>query len=130
MFRRRKWSLFLWVLAVASLPLRVADAHLHLCLDGQESAISVHTDDAPSHFDPESSAPGHDDRDVEIPSTTAVWKHDAGAQLALACVFSGVLGIALPEGAAVPPVAAPPPAAFPSVFVLHPPVRGPPAELS
>jgi hypothetical protein len=129
-FRRRKWSLFLWVLAVASLPLRVADAHLHLCLDGQESAISVHTDDAPTHFDTEDSAPGHDDRDVEIPSATAVWKLDAGAHLALACVFTSVLGVELSAATVGVPAAAPPPAAVSRAFDLQPPVRGPPAELS
>lgn len=116
----------LWVLAIALLPLRVANAHLHLCLDGQAAAVSLHTQDAASHFDAGDSVPGHDDRDVAVPAPPAVVKLDTTDHVALACLF--VASFALDPAPPRAPVPALPAAAPPdSIFDLRPPLRGPPA---
>jgi hypothetical protein len=49
----------------AFIGVRLADAHLHLCLDGEEAPISLHTADLSIHDDPHHQSEDHEDRDVE-----------------------------------------------------------------
>lgn len=44
-----RYNFALWVLAIAMLPVRIVNAHIHLCLDGQEPPTSVHFQDVPTH---------------------------------------------------------------------------------
>lgn len=46
---------------------RADSAHLHVCLDGQESPIGFHSPDGGNHHDDESGTE-HQDRDVELNS--------------------------------------------------------------
>lgn len=125
-FRRNKWSIALWVAAIALLPLRVANAHLHLCLDGNQTPVSVHVEDVPTHFSEAQSADGHDDRDVQVPAAQAVVKADTLDQLTLACLAQSSLAYDLPArvqhvgiGESASPIVLAP-------SDLRPPPRGPP----
>lgn len=54
------------MLCIMLLSARVDGAHLHLCLDGQESPVSVHlVDDGLDHHAPSVSAPHHD-QDISL----------------------------------------------------------------
>ncbi len=46
--------------------MRAGGMHLHLCLDGQESATEVHWADAGVHNDEEHVSQTHDDRDLNF----------------------------------------------------------------
>jgi hypothetical protein len=126
-FRRHTFATLLWVLAIASLPLRVANAHLHLCLDGKDQAVSVHLQDAPTHYDGEAvSDDGHNDRDVEFSAARALSKFDSPDQGAIASFDAYPVALYLPRlnyaslscAVAAPSVETP--------FDLRPPTRGPP----
>lgn len=67
MFRTHKFQRWLVaMLCIMLLSARVGGAHLHLCLDGQESPVSVHAvDDGLDHHQPSASAPHHD-QDISL----------------------------------------------------------------
>jgi hypothetical protein len=125
-FLRSKWATALWVAAISLLPMRFANAHLHLCADGQQPPVSIHVQDAPTHFEAADSAAGHDDRDVEVPTAKAVVKVDSADQLALAFIGQYFFALYLPPltGEPVPTYAANP--LLPAPSDLRPPTRGPP----
>ena len=125
-FHRSKWAIVLWVAAIALLPMRFANAHLHLCADGQEPPVSIHMQDAPTHFDASDSAPGHDDRDVEVPAAQAVVKVDSTDQLTLACIGQYFFALYLAPDAGESPAALAATPHLPAPFDLRPPTRGPP----
>lgn len=126
MFRRNKWAIALWVAAIALLPLRGANAHLHLCLDGKETPVSVHLEHAPTHFSDAQSADGHDDRDVEVPAAQAVIKIDALDQLTLACLAQSPLSLSLSSRVRYVAPGDTASALLLAPSDLHPPPRGPP----
>lgn len=127
-FRRRTFATLLWVLAIASLPLRVANAHLHLCLDGQDQAVSVHLQDAPTHFDGETvSDNGHNDRDVELSAARALSKYDSLDQGTVASFDAYPVALYLPRLKSVPLSYAVDAPSLETPFELRPPTRGPPA---
>ena len=53
-----------WVLALALFAVRLADAHMHMCLDGQEPRTSLHVAD--SEFNHADSDADHNDQDVKV----------------------------------------------------------------
>jgi hypothetical protein len=111
--------------AIALLPLRVANAHLHLCLDGKEVPVSVHLQDAPTHFDGNASVDGHDDRDIAVPAAQAHVKLDTLDAVTLAFIAQSLTLIpASPPAILDAPDDNPP--SLPSAFDLRPPSRGPP----
>jgi hypothetical protein len=126
MIRHSRIGLILWVLAVALLPVRMANAHLHLCLDGKEAPISVHVEDVPGHQDDADLSVGHHDHDVDVSGSMSVTK-SASFALDNPIISAFVLAILLPiESSRIvrADVAEP----YSSVaFVVHPPSRGPPA---
>jgi hypothetical protein len=122
------FAVLLWIIAVAMLPVRMANAHLHFCLDGQSQPVSLHVEDVPTHTgDHGHDDGGHNDRDVDYSGSLVATKHtgsDDGHDLGLLTAY--VVAILLPVERSVEPFAAldlPAPA---SVFTLRPPVRGPP----
>lgn len=127
MFRRSTFATFLWLLAIVLLPLQSANAHVHLCLDGQEPPVSVHVQDVPTHFGAAAQGEGHSDRDVQV--TGSLWTKKAGDfdDVPLDIVQAYVIAFVLPVRIeSAPDVAVHLPHRS-SVFALHPPTRGPPA---
>jgi hypothetical protein len=129
MVRHSTLAVLLWVLAVALLPIRMANAHLHLCLDGREQPVSLHVQDVPAHAGAEHAADeGHNDRDVDFSASLLTAKLAGGiddAPSALLHVY--VLAALLPIERPIVPVTDFRGTDFTSVVTLRPPVRGPPA---
>lgn len=111
------------LIALAMFVVRSAGGHLHLCFDGDEPPISVHTLETQSHHEPGST---HVDQDVELPTATLA-KHlgQADDSLLLAAFFVGLL-LALPS-ATVSGERRHRAPLLQSLFVPLPPLRGPPA---
>ncbi len=130
MLQRSPIARCLWLLAIALLLVRVGDAHLHLCLDGQASTAAMHVGDAPTHDGSDVSIDGHHDVDVDLsvlPWIRAVaadeTPHAAPALIALEPLVLALLVPALESIA--PPARYFLPALVP-VRGLRPPLRGPP----
>jgi hypothetical protein len=128
MSRRSPFAVFLWLLAIALLPLRTANAHLHVCADGHEPGVSVELEYAPAQcsiLDPDS---GHKDRDVKLPAQLVAAKASGGDDAAvLALLHFVVLAIAPPDDGRpheTSDFSAPRPV---DPVLLSPPSRGPPA---
>lgn len=119
----------LGLLAIALLLLRVGEAHLHLCFDGQDRSAAVHVDDAPTHDGTVDSASGHNDLDVDLsmqPWLKATGSDDPAALLSplvlaalLLAALLAVLRSTIPAAISLQPVFAP-------ITRLLPPRRGPP----
>jgi hypothetical protein len=125
MLRHSFVARLLWLLAIALLLVRVGEAHLHLCLDGQQSAVAMHMEDVPTHSGSDASYDGHNDVDIDL--SAASWAKKVGLDEMPAIVFAAVLlALLLPvlrstvrPGQLLVP-------SFTSVFALRPPLRGPP----
>lgn len=126
MIRRTPLTMLVWLLAIAMLPVRIANAHLHMCLDGQEAPIALHVQDEAGHHDDEHDT-GHEDRDIRVSGPALVAK-------------SGVVDKVTPHlapVAALESILLPAPgrvdapirgfcALSPAIFDLRPPSRAPP----
>ena len=113
-----------WVLALALFGVRLADAHVHVCLDGQEPRASLHVADDGVHHTGAATLQSHNDRDLKVGEAGAVKKGDSTDLLILASASSLVDQIAFvtadaPQSTAVTP-------ALPNRSHLRPPLRGPP----
>lgn len=126
MFRRSTPLLFLWVLAIALLPVRMADAHLHLCLDGGERSMSIHVEDPPVHDGAIDADTGHTDRDVDLSNPLLIKKSGTSDKTAIAVLRVYVLALVLPVARSVEPLAELRLPAVVPAFNLRPPLRGPP----
>lgn len=128
MFRHSAFAIVLWVLAVALLPVRMANAHLHLCLDGQERPVSLHVQDVATHSGAEATTEqGHNDRDVDVSASLLTVKLSGGADDApFAFLHLYVLTALLPLEHPTFSLVDLPGAELTSVVTLRPPVRGPP----
>lgn len=121
---RSKFAVLIWLLAIALLPVRMASAHLHMCLDGQEPPVSVHVQDIATHDGSEDTA-GHNDRDVQL-SVLSITKASGLDKAPLPLLDACVLAILLPAPRSItPPVSVLIPDPTPA-FDLRPPSRGPP----
>src|SRR5690349_12896603 len=90
MFRHSPIARLLWLLAIALLLVRVGEAHLHLCLDGQQQQpVAMHVEDAPTHSGLEASADGHNDVDVDL--SVSPWVKKIGVDELPIIVFASVL---------------------------------------
>jgi hypothetical protein len=126
MLRHSPFAKLLWLLAIALLLVRVGEAHLHLCLDGQQQQpVAMHVEDAPTHSGLEVSSGGHNDVDVDL--SVSPWVKKIGVDELPILVFASVLLALLlpisqatsrPAQSLVPNLAA--------AFSLRPPLRGPP----
>ena len=128
MLRKSTFAAILWLLAIALLPVRMANAHLHLCLDGQQQAVSLHLQEKAGEAGDEHHSEGHVDRDVDLSSVNSSIAKLPGSidDIPLAVINVYLLASLLP----VQEHLAPRPARLVSesadVFSLRPPVRGPP----
>ena len=127
MFRHSTFATVLWVLAVALLPVRMANAHLHLCLDGQERPVSLHVQDIATHSGAEPTTDqGHNDRDVDVSASLLTVKLSGGMDDAPLVIHLYVLTPLLPVERPTFSLIDLPSAELTSVVTLRPPVRGPP----
>ena len=127
MLGQSKIAVILWVLAIALLPIRMANAHLHLCLDGKERPVAVHLQDVPTHYGIANTSSGHNDLDVDVSQMSVSAKKATNTdELSPAILSAYVIALVFPE----PPHRTPrielatPVVAFD--FDLRPPTRGPP----
>ena len=127
MFHESRIAFVLCLVAVALLPIRMANAHLHLCLDGQERPVTFHVQDVPTHHGTAGASSGHNDVDVDIASSISAKKVSTADELSPAILGAYVLALLLPEyPRAAPQDGSLTPALTPR-FDLRPPTRGPPA---
>lgn len=126
MFRRSKFALGLWVIAIAMLAVRVGGAHVHLCADGKEPAISVHVFEDVPHHAPGQTLEGHQDSDVSISAGVALLKKvdSASDLLPLLLVFLVVALLPRSKSRVMPSNSLAAPLSL--LFHLRPPLRGPP----
>lgn len=132
MRRLSTFGMVLWLLAIALLPVRMANAHLHLCMDGQQPPVALHVHDVATHDGSQPHADdNHNDRDVNLSATTTVAKSslvDDGLLPALLHVY--VLATLLPPPSAVAPADVSVPSFHSAPLDGPPPARGPPAFLT
>ena len=129
MRRSSTFAVLLWVIAVAMLPIRMANAHLHFCFDGQSQPVSLHVQDVPTHTAGSHGHQdgGHNDRDVDYSASVVAAKHtNGGGDHDLGLLTAYVVAILLPVECSVEPAAEFRVLDPTSVFNLRPPVRGPP----
>jgi hypothetical protein len=103
---------------------RLVDAHLHVCLDGQEPPVTVHTADGSVHNDLHHQDQDHDDRDIDVLDTIFVKK--AGPDVQPFVTVIAFVAIALEPlrfASNATPLVLPP---YRPLFHLRPPLRGPP----
>jgi hypothetical protein len=62
----QRWSGLLWVALLALVIVRTADAHMHLCLEGEVQRSSVHISDTAGVCDSDDSQSEHQDQDVDV----------------------------------------------------------------
>ena len=121
--QRRTIAGLILLLSLTLLITRIAGTHLHLCFDGLEPPVSLHTLDIDSH---DSSEQAHNDRNVELPGATLAkatsWQVDA---LFLIAAFSCLLLLSDSRRTPLPAFRLAP--FLESIRLLRPPLRGPPA---
>lgn len=117
----------LWVVAIALLAVRMTDAHLHMCLDGQEPRSSWHVDDRGLHHEPSEGNTDHVDTDVSLGVLLLKAGKIDSDDLPL-LLFAAVLlwAVLVPQRRGVLSFDTAAPANAP-LFYLRPPLRGPPA---
>jgi hypothetical protein len=105
---------------------RLVDAHLHVCLDGQEAPVTVHTGDGSIHNDEHHQEQQHDDRDVDFLNAIFVKKAGPDLQPFITVVSFVTVALAPPRfiSSSLPPPLPP----YRPFFQLRPPLRGPPLE--
>ena len=116
-----------WAFALLLITVRSADAHVHLCLDGQEPPAALHVADGGVHHDSAEAQQGHQDKDVKYAVDGTFKKADAGDVLLIATAWSFVA--TLPARTAEPPQHWEATHAPSDPFHLRPPLRGPPRFL-
>lgn len=126
MLRQSIFGKFLWLLAIAVLVVRVGDAHLHFCADGQEQPMTLHVADVPGEHHADEATSSHDDRDLDISEPTLFKKVGGLDEMAVAAPVVYALVVLLPVLSRIEPIADVAPVALASVFALRPPLRGPP----
>ena len=119
----------LWVVALGFVVARIADAHVHLCFDGQEPRSSLHVSDlgVVCHTAQEPSSP-HEDDDVDISVFGALLaKKDAQDQSVEPTVFADVvLALVAPPANSLAPFSGPDLPAYSRPHLDQPRLRGPP----
>ena len=117
-------SSLLWVVVFALLIVRTADAHMHLCFDGQEPRSSLHVLDRMSGCHKTDGS--HQDQDVDALGAAAAKKSAEAEPLLGPPPFANVILLLLPppRGMAYEPSIQNPSPKLPELFL--PPLRGPP----
>lgn len=125
MLRRSAIAKALWLLAIVVLAVRVGDAHLHFCADGQEQALALHVADVPGQHHSDE-AGGHDDRDLDVSGPTLLKKAAGSDELDLGPAVAIALLLLLPVVRQIAPGGASTSIPYAPLFLLRPPLRGPP----
>ncbi len=126
MSRHSAFAKTLWLIAIAVLVVRVGDAHLHFCDDGQEQPMALHVADAPGQHHADEGESAHNDRDLDISGPTLFKKVGSLDELAVAPAMSFALVLLLPIVRSIEPIAGTALVVLTPVFSLRPPLRGPP----
>jgi hypothetical protein len=125
MLRHSPIARLLWLFAIALLLVRVGEAHLHLCLDGQQPAAAMHVEDAPTHSGAKVSDDGHNDVDVDL--SVSPWVKKVGVDELPTILFASILlALLLPILKSTSPPARLLVPSLGPVWGLRPPLRGPP----
>jgi hypothetical protein len=114
------------IVSVAVLAMPASAAHLHLCLDGNEPSVTLHSAEDGAHHTDTGASAVHNDVDVSLASSALAKKFDAS--LELPGLIATAFGIFLmPHSAAViaPPDRAATLLPAPRLRLL-PPLRAPP----
>jgi hypothetical protein len=121
----RSTRLLTWIVLLTVLAVRAGDTHMHLCFDGQEPPITIHSADASVHNDEDHDGKGHSDQDVEpfVAVSAKCHHHDGDAAPPIHVAASVFVP---PSDGQTAPATDP---ALPTdpPFHLRPPPRGPPA---
>jgi hypothetical protein len=122
----QRWSGLLWVALLALVIVRTADAHMHLCLEGDVQRSSVHISDTTAVCDSEDdSQTEHQDQDVDVFGAVLAKKAADADALDLPVAVHVVLSLLPLEPGVVPDAATEDPAPkLPYLFL--PLLRGPP----
>lgn len=121
----------LLLLCISLLLVRVNGAHLHLCFDGEEAPISLHTDDMGTpHTTHELSNP-HSDREIYLDGQFLIKKlgGDAAFNLLMWMALPLLWIVGMPQqaiGLFIPRRRRTPIALNPVSFAFHPPAHAPP----
>ena len=127
MLRRSSIAVLLWVLAIALVPVRMANAHLHFCLDGQQAPVSLHVQDRAGHAHDEHVDDGHLDVDVDVSVANTIAKlPGAGDDILPVFLPLYVLAVLIPTQQHEPPRQTVAVVDTSAIAQLRPPVRGPP----
>ena len=113
-----------WAIALMLVTVRSADAHVHMCLDGQEPPAALHVADGGMHHAGANAQQGHNDKDVKYAVDGTFKKAESTEALLIATVWS-LTSFLPPRTAELPSYREVPPPAGNSFF-LRPPLRGPP----
>ncbi|HMN46626.1 MAG TPA: hypothetical protein PKE27_18765 [Povalibacter sp.] len=119
----RRW---LWLILIAFVATRLADVHLHLCLDGEEPASAVHLGDGSVHNDEHHTGTGHADRDVNVFDVVLLKKQADPSDVLMPVLLLAMLLLLLPPRSSDLPRLATAFVPLRSLFLLKPPLRGPP----
>ena len=119
----RRW---LWLVLIAFLATRLVDVHLHLCLDGQEAASAVHMADGPHHDDAHHVDSEHADRDVQMFDAVLLKKVADSLDPLWPALFAALLLFLMPPRGERVRFRSDLPSVPRSLFLLGPPLRGPP----
>ena len=113
-----------WAFALLLFAVRSADAHVHMCLDGQEPRTSLHVADGGIHHGGAGASQEHNDKDVKY-AGDGVFKKGESADLLLLATIWSLVDFLSPYTAELPqhPAAI---LALPVLSHLRPPLRGPP----
>ena len=112
------------VVLLAFVGVRLADAHLHICVDGTEPPVAVHAAEGASHDDSHEHQTDHEqDRDVQ-PFDGVLPKGGPDADVFLVAVALFVVPLTQSQPGPRTPLLAQPFLRPPSE--LKPPLRGPP----
>lgn len=118
---------FLWVVIFALLVVRMGDAHLHLCLDGQEPRSAFHVADrGPHHHGSSGAETEHLDTDVSLTARMLSKIAKMDFDLPLFVVGALLLWALFALSARAPVAISRPTLATAAPAFLRPPLRGPP----
>lgn len=111
------------VVLLAFIGVRLGDAHLHVCLDGQEAPVTIHTSDGSIHHDTYHDDEQHQDLDIQSLDTALLKAGLDTDAFVLAIAFALVDLIQQPvltirEALTLP--------SLKPLAHLRPPLRGPP----
>src|SRR5262245_16978258 len=138
MLRQSTFAALLWLLAIALLPVRMAHAHLHMCLDGKDKPVAVHVGDVPTHHGSAAASSGHDDAghndaghndaghnnvDVDVSASAIAKKAGPIDEVTLDLLGAYVLALLLPARQPALLPTAPLTSELTACFELRPPSR-------